>query len=146
MMTQASRINPHAMLRRTAILSLLFAVIACGAGAWLTLHSLTEAFVAPGAANVRVAEVGPGQREITYTMPNPADGWQSAIARRLSFSGWSLDADPWQWGGTETITILATYVRTSHFWIFTIHERAELLGDRSSALIRVSYSFTTQRL
>src|SRR5215204_6874688 len=109
------------MLRRIAILSLLLAVVACGAGAWLTMRSVTGAFVAPGAANVRVAEIRPGEREITYTMPNPADGWQTAIARRLSFSGWSLDADPWQWGGTETIIVLATYIRTSSFWIFTIH-------------------------
>jgi hypothetical protein len=133
------------MLRRIAILSLLLAVGACGAGAWLSMRGLTGAFVAPGAANVRVDEIRPGEREITYTMPNPADGWQTAIARRLSFSGWSLDVDRWQWGGTETTTVLATYVRTSHVWIFTIRERAELLGDRSSALIRVSYSLTTWR-
>ena len=134
------------MLRRIAILSLLLAVVACGAGAALTLRGVTGAFVAPGAANVRVAEIGPGEREITYVMPNPDDGWQTAIARRLSLSGWSVDADRWQWGGTETTTILATYVRTSRFWIFTIRERADLLGDRSTALIRVSYSFTTRQL
>jgi hypothetical protein len=134
------------MLRRTAILGLLLAVIGCVAGAWLAVRGMTGTFVAAGAANVRVAEIGPGEREITYSMPNPADGWQTAIARRLSLSGWSLDADRWQWGGTETTTILAAYVRTSHFWIFTIRERAELLGDRSSALIRVRYSFTTERL
>src|SRR5215212_12154338 len=125
------------MQRRIALLCLLLAIAACGAGAWLTLRGMTSSFVAPGAANVKVTEIRPGQREITYTMPNPADGWQTAIARRLSFSGWSLDADRWQWGGTETTTILAAYARTSHFWIFTIRERAELLGDRSSALIRV---------
>ena len=134
------------MPRRIAILSLLLAVVACGVGAWLTVRGVTETFVAPGAANVRVAEIGPGQREITYTMPNPDDGWQTAIARRLSLSGWDLETDPHQWGGTDTITVLSTYARTSHYWIFTIRERAELLGDRSSALIRVSYSFTTRRL
>ena len=128
------------MPRRIAILSLLLAVVACGARAWLTIRGMT------GAANIRVAEIRPGAREITYTMPNPADGWQTAIARRLSLSGWSLDADRWQWGGTETTTVLAAYVRTSNFWVFTIRERAELLGDRSSALIRVSYSFTTRQL
>ena len=86
-------------LRRIAILSLLLAIGACGAGAWLSMRGLTGAFVAPGAANVRVDEIRPGEREITYTMPNPADGWQTAIARRLSFSGWRLDAEHWQWGG-----------------------------------------------
>ena len=134
------------MLRRIAILTLLLAVVACGAGAWLTIRGVTGAFVAPGAANLKVAEMGPGQREITYTMPNPADGWQTVIARRLSLSGWNLETDPRQWGGTETITVLSTYARTSHFWIFTIRERADLLGDRRSALIRVSYSFTTRWL
>jgi hypothetical protein len=133
------------MLRRVIILGLLLAVFACGAGAWLALRSVTGTFVAPGAADVRVTEIAPGERAITYHMPHPEDGWQTAIARRLSLSGWSLDADRWQWGGTETTTILAAYVRISRFWFFTIHERAELLGDRSSALIRVRYSFTTRR-
>src|SRR5689334_21289606 len=93
------------MLRRTAILGLLLVVLVCGVGAWLAVRGVTGTFVAPGAANIRVAEIGPGEREITYTMPNPDDGWQTAIARRLSLSGWSLDVDRWQWGGTETTTI-----------------------------------------
>jgi hypothetical protein len=132
------------MPRRIAILSLLLAAVACGAGAWLTMRGITDTFVAPGAANVRVAEIRPGEREITYTMPNPNDGWQTAVSRRLNLSGWRLETDPFQWGGTETITTLAAYVRTSHFWFFNLRERAELLGNRSSALIRVSYSFTTR--
>ncbi len=132
------------MQRRIALLSLLLALIACGAGAWLTLRGMTSPFVAPGAANVKVAEIRPGEREITYTMPNPDDGWQTAVYQRLNLGGWRLETDPFQWGGTETITTLATYVRTSRLWFFTIRERAELLGDRSSARIRVSYSFTTQ--
>jgi hypothetical protein len=133
------------MLRRIGIVGLLMAVIGCGAGTWLAVRGMTGTFVAPGAANIRVAEVGPGEREITYAMPNPDDGWQTAIARRLSLSGWRLDSDRWQWGGTETTTVLAAYVRTSRLWFFTLHERAELLGDRRSALIRVRYSLTTQR-
>jgi len=133
------------MFRRIAIVCLLLAAIGCGGSAWLALRGVTGTFIAPGAANVRISEVGPGEREITYVMPNPDDGWQTAIARRLSLSGWRLDADRWQWGGTETTTVLAAYVRTSRFWFFTVQERAELLGNRSSALIRVRYSFTTRR-
>jgi hypothetical protein len=132
------------MQRRIALLSLLLALVACGAGAWVTLRGVTGTFVAPGAANIKVTEIRPGEREITYTMPNPNDGWQTAVGKRLNLSGWRLETDPFQWGGTETITTLASYVRTSHFWFFTIRERAELLGDRSSALIRVRYSFTTR--
>jgi hypothetical protein len=133
------------MLRRIAILGLLLTLVTCGAGTWLALRGATRTFVAPGAANVKVAELGLGRREITYNMPNPDDGWQTAVARRLILSGWDLEADPHQWGGTETITVLSSYVRTSRFWFFAIRERAELLGDRSSALIRVQYSFSTQR-
>jgi len=128
------------------ILGLLLTIVACAASAWLALRSVTDAFVAPGAANVRVIEIGPGQREISYTMPNPADGWQTAVSRRLNRSGWELETNPFQWGGTETIITLASYIRTSHFGFVTISERAELLGDRSSALIKVSYTVTTQRL
>jgi len=77
-------------------------------------------------------------------MPNPDDGWQTAVGQRLNMGGWRLETDPFQWGGTETITTLAAYVHTSRFWFLTIRERAELYGDRSAALIRVSYSFTTR--
>ena len=133
------------MLRRIAILSLLLALTACGAGAVLAIRGATKTFVAPGATDVKIAELGLGRREIAYVMPNPDDGWQTAIARRLSLSGWNLETDPRQWGGTETITVLSSYARTSHFWFLTIRERAELLGDRRSALIRVQYSITIRR-
>jgi hypothetical protein len=132
------------MARRIAILGLLLAALGCAAGAWLALGRTSAPFVAPGAANVRIVEIGPGERQITYSMPNPDDGWQTAVARRLSLSGWRLDADRWQWGGTETTTVLVAYVRTSQFWFLSISERAELFGDRSSALIRVSYRITTR--
>jgi len=66
------------MQRRIALLGLLLALAACGFGAWLALRGVTNTFVAPGAANVRITEIRPGEREITYTMPNPDDGWQTA--------------------------------------------------------------------
>ncbi len=133
------------MLRRAAILSLLITVAACGAGAWAAHELVTAPFIAPGAADVQVSEIGPGERRITYSMPNPDDGWQTAIARRLSLSGWSLAVDRYQWGGTESTTTVAVYARTSHIWFFEIRERAELLGDRSSALIRISYAIDSHR-
>jgi hypothetical protein len=133
------------MLRRIAILSLMLAIAACSAGAWLAIRGVTDPFVAPGAANVHVSEIEVGERLITYTMPNPDDGWQTAVARRLSLSGWSLEADRWQWGGTETTIVLASYIRTSQFWFLTIRERVELLGDRSNAFIKVSYRVSTRR-
>src|SRR5690242_19916934 len=133
------------MLRRFAVLSLLLAILACGASV-LAIRSLATApFVAPGAADVQVSEVAAGERQITYSMLNPDDGWQTAVARRLSLSDWSLEADRYQWGGTEKITTLAVYARTTRIWFREIRERAELLGDRSNALIKVSYAISTRR-
>jgi hypothetical protein len=128
------------MFRRIIILTPLILIVACGGGAWAVREAVTAPFIAPGAADVHVSEIGPGERHITYSMPNPDDGWQTAIARRLSLSGWSLAVDRYQWGGTETTTTVAVYARTSHIWFFEVRERAELLGDRSSALIRISYA------
>jgi hypothetical protein len=128
------------MFRRIALLAPLILIGTCCAGAWLVRDFATAPFIAPGAANVRVTEVAPGLRQITYTMPNPDDGWQTAIARRLSLSGWSLAAEHYQWGGTETTTTIAIYARTSHFWFLEIRERVELLGDRSSAQLNISYT------
>ena len=128
------------MLRRLAVLSLVLVIVGCPGGLWAARNAVTTPFVAPGAAGVAVAEVALGERQITYFMPNPDDGWQSAIARRLSLSGWSLAADRWQWGNTETTTVLAVYARTSRFWFLEVRERAELFGDRSNALIKITYA------
>src|SRR5262245_18239339 len=129
------------MLGRLAILIVVLLVVGCAASLWLAHNAVTAPFVAPGAANVMVYEVAVGERQITYIMPNPDDGWQTAIARRLSLSGWSLAADRWQWGNTETTTVLAIYTRTSRFWFIEVRERAELFGDRSYALIKIAYAF-----
>jgi hypothetical protein len=128
------------MFRRIALLAPLILIGTCCAGAWLVRDFATAPFIAPGAANVQVTEVAPGLRQITYTMPNPDDGWQTAVARRLSLSGWSLAAEHYQWGGTETTTTIAIYARTSHLWFLEIRERVELLGDRSSAQLNISYT------
>jgi hypothetical protein len=128
------------MFRRIALLAPLILIVTCCAGAWLVRDFATAPFIAPGAANVQVTEVAPGLRQITYTMPNPDDGWQTAVARRLSLSGWSLAAEHYQWGGTETTTTIAIYARTSHLWFLEIRERVELLGDRSSAELNISYT------
>jgi hypothetical protein len=132
------------MLRRLAALGLLVVVAGCSAGVWVTVSAITGPFIAPGAADVQVSEIAPGERQITYSMPNPGDGWLSAVARRLSLSGWSIAADKYQWGGTETITTLATYTRTSRIWFLEVRERAELQGNRSNAFIRIRYTIISQ--
>ncbi len=132
------------MLRRLAALSLLVVVASCGAGVWMALSAVTAPFIAPGAADVQVSEIAPGERQITYFMPNPDDGWQTAVVRQLRLSGWSVAADRYQWGGTDTITTLATYTRTSHIWFLQVRERAELRGDRSNAFIKINYTIVPQ--
>ena len=135
----------NAMLRRIAILSLILTMLACGVGAWATVRRATSAFIAPGAADVQVAEIAPGQRVITYRMPNAGDTWQTPVVLRLTANGWQLDAAKYQWAGTDRTTILATYIRTSRFWFLRIYERAELLGDRTTAIINVSYQISYTR-
>jgi len=130
------------MIRRLAIFCLILTVLACAAGVWTAVHRATAAFIAPGAADVQVSEIAPGQRVITYRMANASDTWQTPVELSLRDSGWELEANRYQWGGTEQINVLATYIRTSGFWFLRIHERAELLGDRTTAMINVSYHFS----
>lgn len=129
------------MRRRRAlwlgIVVTLVLLLACGAGAWAVVRGVTDAFIAPGAADVRVSQVGLSQRVISYRMPHPEDGWQTAIVRRLNLSGWSLVTDFYQWGDTEKYT--PVYQRKSQLWFLKICERAQLVGDRNHAIINVSY-------
>jgi hypothetical protein len=125
------------MFRRIAILSLFLAVLACGAGAWAAVRHATMVFIAPGAVDVQVSEIGPGDRVITYRMANADDTWQTPVVLRLTASGWRLEVDKYQWGGTEKYT--PVYQRTSLIWFIKVYERAELLGDRTFAIINVSY-------
>ena len=127
------------MLPRLAILSLVLALVACTAGVWSVRRVATAPFIAPAAHDVQVVELTPGRRQITYSVPRHGDGWQTPVARQLRLSDWRVPADQYHWGGTETITTLAVYERTSRVWLFEIHERAELLGDHSNAIIKISY-------
>ncbi|MDZ4719549.1 MAG: hypothetical protein SH847_13930, partial [Roseiflexaceae bacterium] len=130
------------MSHKNAILWLLIILIACGLAGWAIVRRATLTFVAPGAADIRVRDVAPGERTITYQMPNPSDGWQTVIARRLSVSGWTLATDYYQWGDTEKYKTI--YVRNSQIWLLHMCERAELLGDRSNAVINLRYRVACQ--
>lgn len=125
---------------RIAIVIVLLVLALTGAGVWASIRALTSPFVAPNAADVQVQNNGFGERVIMYRMPNPDDGWQTYVARGLASNGWRLTRDGTQWGGTETIVSLGTYTKTTQFWFVTIHERAELQGDRSTARVTVQYA------
>jgi hypothetical protein len=127
--------------RIASMIGLLLLILAC-VGVWASVRALTSPFIAPGAADVQIRDNAFGERVITYRMPNPDDGWQTSVARRLAANGWNLTRDGTQWGGTETIVSLGTYTKTTQFWFLSFYERAEFQGDRSEARILVQYVVT----
>lgn len=128
------------MFVRRAALILLLVIVACAAGGWLAMRQALAPFLAPGAADVRVESAGWGARLISYRMPNPEDAWLTTVARRLRGAGWALSDEGYLWGNTERYTTI--YTRSSRLWFLRLDERAELLGDRSFAQIKVSYRLT----
>ena len=128
------------MGRKLALGLILAQLLGCGGGVWLGLRLVESPFLAPGAANVQISDLAPGERLIEYQMPNPDDAWYTTIARRLANSGWRLPDARNHWGDTENY--VTRYTRDTSLWLLVIHERAELLGDRSNAHIRVSYRLT----
>ena len=62
-------------MRRWVIAVLVLALALGGAaGLWLAARPSTAAYIVPGATDVRVQELGPGARSITYD----AMGWRMA--------------------------------------------------------------------
>ncbi|MBC8077931.1 MAG: hypothetical protein H7Y32_17775 [Chloroflexales bacterium] len=127
------------MGRKLTLTLILALTLACGGG-WLGLGLIASPFLAPGAADVQVTDIAPGERLIVYRMPNPDAAWYTTIARRLANSGWRLPDSRNQWGDTENY--VTRYTRNTSIWLLKLHERAELLGDRSNAHIRVTYRLT----
>ncbi|MEN9934397.1 MAG: hypothetical protein RLZZ387_976 [Chloroflexota bacterium] len=130
------------MIIRVALGGAVLLIAALAAGVWLLLQPAASPFVVPGAAEVRVAEVGPGRRQITYTMTRPDDGWQTMVVRGLRRSGWEHKAlDPWG----ETEDFIPTYTRTARVWFIRLDEEVQILGDREHALVNVERRFRLAR-
>jgi hypothetical protein len=122
------------LVRVAAVLAALLVVGVAGA-AWLLVQPSSSLFVVAGAAQVRVAEVAVGEREISYQMTRPEDGWQTLLVRELRHSGWVIKrGEPW--GDTERF--VPTYTRTAQVWFVRLHEEAQLLGSREYAVIKVT--------
>jgi hypothetical protein len=122
------------MLLRLALVGAALLVMSLAGGAWLLVQPAAGPFVAPGAAEVRVAEVGLGQRRISYRMTRPEDGWQTLVVLRLRREGWEIkQIDPWG----ETEDFVPSYTRTARVWFVRLDEEVQLLGTRSEALINV---------
>ena len=122
------------MYRRLAILCTIAALVACGAAAWAGAQPSVAPFLVPVATDVHVAELGWGQRLITYQVPDPAYGWYSKITRDLKARGWTPPTrDYYRWGSTEGFVNL--YTRRTYLWVVSIQEQAELQGTPRFARI-----------
>lgn len=118
-------------LRRSIWLaaSLAMLLIVCGAGAWVAVRPPVGRLIAPGAQNVRVRELGLGQRLLTYEATGGRYDWYYAVAARLEESGWS---QPNKWGPAEQYNI---YTQVTPLWIGFLWEQVELRGGPNQARI-----------
>jgi len=119
------------MRSRRALLGLLLGLLiaGCGAGAWLTARPPVGRLIAPGAANVRVRELGLGQRLITYEAAGARYDWYYSVATHLEESGWN---QPNKWGPAEQYNI---YTQVTPLWIGFLWEQVELRGGPHQARI-----------
>lgn len=121
------------VVRLVVVGALLLAAL--GGGVWLLVQPGAAPFVAAGAAEVRVADTGVGERRISYRMTRPDDGWQTLVVRGLRRSGWEIKGDRYAWGDTEDY--VPTYTRSARLWFIRLDEQVQLLGSREQALVLV---------
>ena len=117
------------------ILIATLAATSCGAGIWFAAQPQTGMFLVPGAVDVLVTDLGPGQRLITYRMQQPEVGWNSTLARRLKDSGWIPPDAFYEWGSTQTNNNV--YTRRVSFLGVELWEQARLEGNPREARITV---------
>jgi hypothetical protein len=88
-----------------------------------------ERFIPLGARDIRVQEVGLGQRLLTYEATGGRYEWYFAVAAHLEDSGW---IPPDKWGPLDQSN---TYTHVSPLWIGYLWEQAELYGEPNHARI-----------
>lgn len=130
------------MTRHRALPLATLLLLALGVGAWLLVQPLASPFVAPSAERVQVFEVRAGEREISYRVLRPEEGWQTQVMQRLRQTGWQLARDRYAWGDTEDY--VPTYTRVTQMWLVRVDERAQLLGSRDEALVKVERRLSIQ--
>jgi hypothetical protein len=105
--------------------------LTCAAGAWSASRPSIAPFLAPGATEIQVREIGWGRREITYTALGERYAWYFAVASRLESSRW---LPPDRWGPREQIN---TYTQVKPFWVGYVWEQVDLHGEPNHARITV---------
>jgi len=63
---------------------------ACVAGSWHTARPPLAPFLAPGAADVRVVDVGMWEQRMSYEAPGPPYAWYFTVGRMLEQQHWVL--------------------------------------------------------
>lgn len=124
------------MIRRFTLLllPLLALGMSCAAGLWLVARPPVAPYVVPGATGLRVRDVAPGERLISYDAPGQRYDWYFAVSGGLERARW---IPPDKWGAASQIN---TYTRVSpilggyagHVW-----EQVELHGEPNHARITV---------
>lgn len=118
------------MYRRIAILGVLVAVVACGAGGWLALVPQAGELAPPGASDLQVRSLSIGTRLVTFHAPPGAD-WASQLDRQLRDQGW---LPPDYSGASAQFT---TYSYVNYSWFGAIWEQADLQGNADNGRIVV---------
>ncbi|HEU5098002.1 MAG TPA: hypothetical protein VFU22_03085 [Roseiflexaceae bacterium] len=114
---------------RRSIWLLAVCVVICGAGALLATRPPVARLIAPGATNVRVHELGLGQRLLTYDAAGGRYDWYYSVASGLEQNGWN---QPNKWGPAEQYNI---YTQVTPLWIGFLWEQVELRGGPHQARI-----------
>jgi hypothetical protein len=119
------------MRRISAALVVLLVINAVGAALWSVLYPPVAPFLAAEASNLRVQDLGVGQRLISYHAPGAPYAWRSSVALGLERNGWSIPR--WR----DPAMPRQSYLRLSRRWFGTLWEQADLEGEPNSARILV---------
>jgi hypothetical protein len=122
-------------IARRSVVALALSIVAlvgvCATGAWASMRPPIAEFLAPGATNIQVRDIGWGQRTISYAASGERYAWYFSIASRLMADGW---VPPDKWGPSSQFN---TYTHVSPLWIGYLWEQAELRGEPQYARITV---------
>ncbi len=76
------------MRRVVGLIAIILAIGACGALSWLALRPPVAIFLAPGAAEIQVANLRLGEQYISYRCPGPPYAWYWDTIRMIEAQQW----------------------------------------------------------
>jgi hypothetical protein len=101
----------------------------CILSTWFLVQPPVMLFVPSDARDVRVSELGFGQRLLTYRTSSERYQWYVTVATRLTARDWQ-PPEPW-----EPSAQSGTYLRVTPLWLGLLWEQAELHGEPHQARI-----------